>query len=649
MKLLRVLLWMGLWGGWPGAGRAQPVPLIQTGSESEWSLPGHTSIQLTPNLLSPEQSFQHFYSHPSQRLTNTHLSLGFRPDYVWLYFRLQNNSTPKTLFFIQNRIDYHHLQVFRRSAGRVDTLAMTGDALPFANRPVSVNFFAVPIPLSAHEQVDILILLDKRHEQTSGDIRLFSAAGFLQYVRFDTAVTAFFLGVAGFIFLFNFFLWLSLRDTIHLLFMAHIATITLLVISILGYGFEFIWPFWTYSNSILVTLIPGLWATTNLFLMKKMLPLTPDTSRFSRATSGLAWFIFFISTVGGIITLLIPKPLPKTLLTIGEAMLTGWILVNALLIIAIFEEQLRKRNPVAQLYAVALSFTVLGSVSWTLTMLNLNNTGSYAINWMLPGFMLEQITLTFGLTLRYNRFKNQNTTLQLSLAQATNETNRQIIQTQDSERERIAQDMHDDLGGTLATIRQRMADLEQRTTDPATRRIVADLEPLLLKSGQDLRRIAHNLMPPELTRIGLRGAVEQLVRAIPAQPTRFEFVVGGFVHRLPLSVELNVYRIISELVQNVLKHAQASRASVQLIYQHEHQLTVTVEDNGIGMAPDNLANGQSDLINGIGMGLKNSKLRAAYIGATLHRETGAGGTFVLLHIPYAPPDDRVITRPDSSR
>jgi len=235
---------------------------------------------------------------------------------------------------------------------------------------------------------------------------------------------------------------------------------------------------------------------------------------------------------------------------------------------------------------------------------------------------IEFIVLGFGVVRQFFR-EREKLLLTVQTAQAD------IIQTQETERQRIATDLHDDLGGTLATIRQRLDDIRQCTADPTIQQAFDNLEPLIQKSGHDLRRIAHNLMPPEFDRLGLRGAIEQLVQNIPAQPTRFEFVASGSERVFPANVGLNIYRIVSELVQNIQKHAGAKRASVQLLYE-ETMLSVLVDDDGVGMRADKLVNGK-------GIGLKSSKLRATHMGATLHSETGEGGTFVVLEIPYTPP------------
>ncbi len=621
--LIFVCLWFAAF-----AVRSQTVEPIRIGNESDWSLPHRLLLFKTTSRLTPGQAFAAAGTGPSTVLTERHLNLGLEPDYVWLYFRIQNEGAAQTAVFMLDRIDIHRVECFRRRNGQIDTLAITGDALPFQSRPVKVNYFAVPIPLATGEQSEIVILLDKRHEFISGNVSLYSSEKFLQAVRLDSAVTAFFLGMAGFIFLFNFLLWLSLKDSVHLFFMAHLTSTTLYVLSSLGYGFEFIWPGLLFSNSLMMTMLAALWASTNLFLMKRFLGLNSSTSRYARATTGLAWYILFISFTGCSIALFQEQELPVYVLQLGEFLLVTWIIANAVLVVAIFIEQIRKRNEAAYIYVAALSFTILGTIIYTLTLLNLLNAGHFTTNWLLPGFLLEQIILAFGLTIRYNRFRQQNLNLQLTLARERNQTTTQVINAQEAERGRLAADLHDDLGGTLATLRRRLGDLRQRLRDPQAADALNQLEPLVQKSTYDLRRIAHNLRPPEFDRLGLRHALDQLVQSQPAEPTRFSFVAAGRERRLPLDTELNLYRIVSELVQNIHKHAGARRAAVQLLYYEDH-LSVMVEDDGLG---DRVTKNSGT---GVGLGLKNCSLRAEYIGASLRREVTGAGTLVVLDVLYA--------------
>lgn len=209
---------------------------------------------------------------------------------------------------------------------------------------------------------------------------------------------------------------------------------------------------------------------------------------------------------------------------------------------------------------------------------------------------------------------------------ALHEADNRIIQTQESERQRIAADLHDDLGGTLSTLGRKISDGQRQFGQSPVAVLFNELAPLIQKSSDDLRRIAHNLMPPEFARIGLVNALEQLVGSIPKTPVYVEFITSGTVVKLPVAIELNLYRIVSELLTNVLKHAQASRATVELLY-YDDRLSLLIEDNGVGINAEKAEKS-------IGIGVKTSILRADYVGATLHWETSEGGTFILIELPY---------------
>ena len=264
--------------------------------------------------------------------------------------------------------------------------------------------------------------------------------------------------------------------------------------------------------------------------------------------------------------------------------------------------------------------------------------GSNLIQLFYSAHIVELFMLTSGLVFRFKTTQTEKETLQREIVEQRQTQLETIIQTQETERQRIATDLHDDLGGTLATIRRRINDIRLHLHDPRAAHQLDDLRPLIQKSNDDLRRIAHNLMPPEFARIGLCAALQQLVRGQPPQPTRFNFITSGTEHKLPVDIELNAYRIVSELVQNINKHAQADRAAVQLLYHDDH-LTITVDDDGIGSRAVKTGGGNA------GIGLKNSSLRAEYIGANLWCEVSEGGTLIVLDVPYPTTSD-VVRRPN---
>lgn len=105
---------------------------------------------------------------------------------------------------------------------------------------------------------------------------------------------------------------------------------------------------------------------------------------------------------------------------------------------------------------------------------------------------------------------------------------------------------------------------------------------LLDTSIKELRLVAHNLLPESLFRYGLKLALTDFCEVVGTTGLKVKFAFYGIEKRFDEKIEIATYRIVQELVNNVLKHAQASDISIQIVSEEE-RLSVTVLDNGIGM------------------------------------------------------------------
>lgn len=250
-------------------------------------------------------------------------------------------------------------------------------------------------------------------------------------------------------------------------------------------------------------------------------------------------------------------------------------------------------------------------------------------NWLFFISIFSVLIIGLLILLLYSvQLRRRKVEATLQLATERKEADRRLIQTQELERQRMAADLHDDLGGTIAILRRRLLDLRQHMGEPHIIQEFDALQPLIQRSSADLRRIAHNLMPPEFARIGLTHALEQLIHSQPSQPTHFTFFSSSVQRKFSVETELNIYRIVSELIQNINKHAEAQRAAVQMLY-HETYLSVTVEDDGLGSHVTKLTPEYT------GIGLKTISLRANYIGASLRKDASQAGTLFVLDVPYS--------------
>jgi two-component system, chemotaxis family, CheB/CheR fusion protein len=209
---------------------------------------------------------------------------------------------------------------------------------------------------------------------------------------------------------------------------------------------------------------------------------------------------------------------------------------------------------------------------------------------------------------------------------------RRLITAQEDERRRIGRDLHDQLGQEVVGLRLRLSGILETATDATVRARIEDALQILEKLDQDLDFHIWELRPPGLDDLGLVKTLERFV-----QNWSREFGIAADFHsqgldktRLPHDTEINLYRITQEALNNVLKHADASRVAV-ILECREEQLVLVIEDDGIGF--DRAAAGAAER----GIGLIGMQERAALIGGTLEIEAGPGaGTTIFVRAPLTP-------------
>jgi len=205
-----------------------------------------------------------------------------------------------------------------------------------------------------------------------------------------------------------------------------------------------------------------------------------------------------------------------------------------------------------------------------------------------------------------------------------------VMETQEQERKRIAEDLHDSLGHLLSTVKLNLQTL------PANQRPLAENSlQLLNQASSEIRNITFDLMPRTLEEAGLVPALQELASKVANSGTiQVGLNVHGFENfTLEKQAQFNIYRIVQEALNNIAKHAGATHVSV-LFEQRPDDVTVIIEDDGRGFDPD-LA-GQSHSRHS-GMGLVSMRERAAQFDGSVQIESAPGqGTTVFVRIPTPP-------------
>ncbi|MBJ6109692.1 tetratricopeptide repeat protein [Hymenobacter sp. BT523] len=207
-----------------------------------------------------------------------------------------------------------------------------------------------------------------------------------------------------------------------------------------------------------------------------------------------------------------------------------------------------------------------------------------------------------------------------------------VLEAEEGERRRIGSDLHDGVGQLLTAAKLNLHALgdELRVETMGQQALLQNALDGVEESFREVRSISHNLMPNALIKRGLAQAVRDFLDKItPTGRLKVNLEVIGLDRggRLEPTVENVLFRVIQELVQNILKHAQATEITLQII-RHADELTVLVEDNGVGFDPAALGAG--------GIGLKNIESRMAYLGGRADFDAAPGrGTTVTLGMPLA--------------
>jgi signal transduction histidine kinase len=224
------------------------------------------------------------------------------------------------------------------------------------------------------------------------------------------------------------------------------------------------------------------------------------------------------------------------------------------------------------------------------------------LSWLLG---LVSVLLFTILLLGYFFYKNRKRT---AVQQEQIKISHAMLQGQEEERKRVARDLHDSLGGLLASAKinlSKIAGSGNTGNRPELESVIGQMD----TSVVELRRIAHNMMPEMLLRLGLEAALKDLCDTFESEETTVRFLCFGIQTNIPQGEQVTIYRIVQELLTNAVKHAAAKNILLQC-NQRDNKFFITVEDDGAGFDEKVLQENQ-------GMGFINIKTRVAYLNGKI--------------------------------
>jgi PAS domain S-box-containing protein len=208
---------------------------------------------------------------------------------------------------------------------------------------------------------------------------------------------------------------------------------------------------------------------------------------------------------------------------------------------------------------------------------------------------------------------------------------RQLIASQEAERIRIAAELHDSLGQNLLLIKNRaQLALGKENQIAALREQMEGISDLVSQAIAEVRRISRDLHPPQLDHLGLTRALEAMIDSTAqASGIVFEHKLDFVDDIFPKDAAMNLYRIVQESLNNILKHSHARRAKIKL-ERDVHEVELNISDDGCGFEREESSN------NPKGLGLKNIAERVKMLGGKLKIDSQPGkGTHLEVTIPFS--------------
>jgi two-component system, sensor histidine kinase LadS len=545
---------------------------------------------------------------------------------TWLYSTLDSRP-PSGILEIPGQL-FNHVDIwFRFPDGRV-LHDKAGDRNPYIDRTVKHANVAFPLPPETSGSLDVLI----RMKNLTSHPMHFAALVWPQqlwqdYVLSQRTWYAFFLGAIAALCIYNAFLSVTLRDTSYLYYIGYVLCLTFSVVLCSGLAEEFLWPSGQAAPLVLAATglgtFMGVGFVNNFLKIHLLYPLTYKVSTILAA----------IAAVLGAITVFSNK-LPLFPEVMSASIVHGLLIVGGIYFITVSFVSYLMGIVQARFLALSMFILMSSTVIYFLYTSAKIPYNLYVGHFLEFGALAEGILLSLALADRIKVITARRLEAERMAREYQDKFTRAVITTQERERQVLSETMHDSVGHGLLVLKgnlQRCADAlraEDRTVTTATGDMLAEQIGYCGEIMRDVRNISHDLHPHMLKRLGLAAAVKSTIdRALTANAIETDIEVCDLPDNMNPEIEITVYRVIQECMNNILKHAEATRVTCR-ISSTANAIEVQLMDNGMGFS---FGERQSKTL-----GLLEMEGRVRMLGGHFNLTSQPGeGTEVQFRLPYA--------------
>ncbi|MBO9152540.1 7TM diverse intracellular signaling domain-containing protein [Chitinophaga sp. GCM10012297] len=426
-------------------------------------------------------------------------------------------------------------------------------------------------------------------------------------------VNGLFYGLLAALMIYNLFIFVSLRDATYLFYVAYILFSGLHQLVRDGYLADFP-PIASWLDHGSITLPPAM--IFGVFFTNAFLQTARNAQRIHRLRGGLILYLAalpFLYRSGN-------SAAGRFLLEAG--MYGTWMYWIAAGIVSY-----RNGFKPALYYIAGFGMLIVFSMLFNLEEHGLVNDTPFIALTSQTGAALQAVILSFALAGKINFYKREKELLQHEALRQASAFSRELIKMQEHERKRIASELHDSVGQQLILVKNKALLLRNKTGDPGLQHMAGGISGNVADTIQEIRNISYSLRPYQMDMLGLSQSIQSLAdetgdSANVVMETGIDNIDGLFSKEH----EMNIYRIVQELLNNMVKHSGATLCTVR-VHRAVWVMKVIVTDNGKGIQ-HNAGNP--------GFGLFGIRERAQLMGGhvTIHQPAGHG-TAISVDIPIS--------------
>lgn len=570
--------------------------------------------------LSPEKVKELFIGGKFKLIPQGDFNAGFTKSNFWLAIKRSGAATEQKL--IVGNAHINRLEFYVANQNGIQLKYQTGDYYPFKQRPLKNRFFVFPLE-TGHNDI-YLVMVDKHNESLQMRVEILSNEHFLQRTSNESLITGILSGITVLLILFGCFLFITAKEKLYLDYVLYILSGTLWILADKGYGYQFLWP----DSPDFASLARPVFNSIAMILLLEFMQVFIGQTKTSIFYAPIL-IVKLILGLTSIVFLIYPDGLYRySFFFLGLLIFIG--ISTQILIALSLAEKIRQNNIQAWYYLISIFMLIVFSI--TELLIHAGNSGpqiNYLSNYGIQtGLIIEAIILTFGLAHRFNTYKNEKEYLLLEVNRKQNEMTERIIETQEMERKKIADQLHDDIGSLLSVVSLQLSSVLENNRKSDSMIKLKKAGEVLETVSETVRSISHTLNPLAIEKYGFKNAIIDLFTNINlADRIDVEYIIIGFEGNINAHKNLinDLYRIIKELVNNVIKHSEASHCLIQII-EHEDCISIMVEDNGLSIRDD------YKLKNGIG--IENIRAKINYFRGQMELiGKPDGGLLINIEIP----------------